>query len=74
LEAALDELLALAARNARGEIDLFDRQRSMVAERARQIIRPSRDDHIEHVLPGKLGILVHAKILSIRPLRIRESS
>src|SRR5277367_3872120 len=44
LEATLDELLALGARDAGRAIDFFDRQRTMVAERATDLARPSSRD------------------------------
>ena len=55
---ALDELLALAARDPRRVVDLFDRERTVVAIRTRDVVRPSRDHHVEHVLPCDQRFLV----------------
>src|SRR5690606_1330579 len=52
LKAALDELLALATRDSRGVLDLFDGQGTMMAKRARGLARPSGGDHVEHILPS----------------------
>jgi hypothetical protein len=68
-ESALDELSALAARDPRRLFDLFDRQRTMIAVGTADFIRPSIQHHIQHVLPRNKGFLVHARVLSFRPLR-----
>jgi hypothetical protein len=57
----LDELLALGTRDACRVLDLFDRERTMVAERAAHFARPSGRDHIEHILPSDQGFLVHQR-------------
>src|SRR5262249_46015631 len=59
LKPPLDELLAFATRDPGRVLDFFDRERTMVAIRARQVVRPSRRNHIEHVLPSDQGFLVH---------------
>src|SRR5215470_157921 len=68
-EPALDELSALAARDPRRLVDLFDRQRAVVAVWTRDLVRPSVDHHVQYVLPHNKGFLVHARVLSFRPLR-----
>src|SRR5215475_10448783 len=68
-EPALDELSALAARDPRRLVDLLDRQRAVVAVRTRDFVRPSIDHHVQYVLPHNKGFLVHARVLSFRPLR-----
>jgi len=40
-------------------LDLFDREWSMVAKRTTDFARPSRHNHIQHVLPSHQGFLVH---------------
>ena len=59
LKATLDELLALAARDSRRVLDLFDRERTMIAKRTADLARPSCGDHVEHILPSDQGFLVH---------------
>jgi hypothetical protein len=61
LKATLDELLAFRARNTRRVIDLFDRQRTVMAVRARDLSWPSSGDHIEHILPSDQRFLVHLR-------------
>src|ERR1043165_7988122 len=68
-EPALDELSALAARDPRRLIDLLDRQRAVVAVRTCDLVRPAIDHHVQYVLPHNKGFLVHARVLSFRPLR-----
>src|SRR5262249_60273060 len=68
-EPALDELSALAARDPRRLVDLLDRQRTVVAVRTCDLVRPAIDHHVQYVLPHNKGFLVHARVLSFRPLR-----
>jgi hypothetical protein len=42
-------------------LDLFDRQRPVIAEWASHFARPSSRDHIEHILPSDKGFLVHLR-------------
>jgi hypothetical protein len=58
-EPSLDELLALAARDLGRVVDLLDRERAMVAVRARDLAGSPSGDHVEHVLPCDEGFLVH---------------
>jgi hypothetical protein len=58
-ESTLDELPALATRDAGGVLDFFDRQWTMVAVRTRDVVWSFVDDHVEHVLPDNQGFLVH---------------
>jgi hypothetical protein len=62
LEATLDELLALAARDPRRVIDFFDRQWTVITKRTPDLVWSSRSDHIEHVLPSNERFLVHPTI------------
>jgi hypothetical protein len=58
-EPTLDELSALAAGDPCRLIDFFDRQRSVVAVRACDLVGSTIDHHIQHVLPHNKGFLVH---------------
>src|SRR5262245_65369318 len=68
-ESTLDELPALAARDPGRLFDLFDRQRTMIAMRAGDLVRPPIHHHVQNVLPHNKGFLIHARVLSFRPLR-----
>src|SRR5262245_4682303 len=61
LEATLDELLALGARDPSRVLDLFDRQRTVVAKWTADLARPTGRDHVEHILPSDESFLVHLR-------------
>ena len=61
LKAPLDELLALAARDLRGVVDFLDHERSVTAERTREVPGPPRNHRIQRLLPSDQIILVHAQ-------------
>jgi protoporphyrinogen oxidase len=58
-ETTLDELPALAAGDPGRLIDFLDRQWSMVAVRACDLVGSAVDHHVQHVLPQNEGFLVH---------------
>jgi len=67
LKATLDKLLAFAARDPRRVLDLFDRERTMIAIRTRRLTGPSSRNHIEHVLPSDERFFVHRESFRFDP-------
>ncbi|HEY5927542.1 MAG TPA: hypothetical protein VIV11_37920 [Kofleriaceae bacterium] len=42
-------------------LDLFDRERTMIAKRTTDFAWPSSSDRVEHILPSDQGFLVHLR-------------
>jgi hypothetical protein len=61
LEATLNELLALAARDACRLVDIFDRERTMRAKWTSDLTGSPSGDHVENILPSDQGFLVHLR-------------
>src|SRR5262245_57042492 len=66
-EPTLDEFSALATRDSRRLLHFFDRQRTVVAVRARDFVRSPVDHHVEHVLPRNEGFLFHRESFRFDP-------
>src|SRR5262249_9377569 len=62
-EPALDELLALAARDPRRLVDVLDRQRAVLAERTGGVPRAPGGDRAEDILPSDQLSLFHSAAL-----------
>lgn len=55
-------------------LDLFDGQWSVIAEWTADLARPTRGNHVEHVLPCDERFLVHPKSFRFDPFEPKTES